>query len=201
MCVKQHSFQATTILQFALVYRPWVPSCWPCLWVVPPLPSIPSNNHKYVCSILLFHLVPESRASLRGVRQVASPLNPSMLTTPSFTSTPSKNHKHVCSILLFYLVLSFQVTTEPQFTLVYHLWVPECWPWLWVVPLLSSIPIKKRTPFYSFTLTMSSRMLSQYEVCLNWNSLHITTVFQFALVHCPRVPICSPCLCYITIHS
>jgi len=48
----------TTVPQFTLAYRPWVPACWPWLWVVAPLSS---NKHKIVYTILLFHLDPESQ--------------------------------------------------------------------------------------------------------------------------------------------
>jgi len=159
MCVKWHSFQATTVLQFALVYRPGVPACWSCLWVVPPLSSIPSNNHKYVCFILLFNLVPESKYG-EPVCEVCIKCHhpwipacwPCLWVMPPLTSTPSNNHKYVCSILLFYIALSpsmvspsvrhaYHFKLQPYHSLLLH--IPAYWRWLWVMPPLSSIPIKK----------------------------------------------------------
>jgi len=215
MCVKCHSFQVTTVLHFTLVH---CPACWPCQWVVPPLSSIPSNNHKYVRVTLPFHLGPASKHG-KQVCEVCIKWNhswipacwPCLWVVPPLASTPSNNHKYVCSILLFTLSLSpsmvsqsvrhaycFKLKSYPSLLLYIvlesqhvHL---DCELCLHYHPCLTT-SIKLRTQFYFFTLTLNSRMLSQSEVYLKWHSLHVKTVLQFALLYCPESqyvdPVCA----------
>jgi len=145
----------------------------------------PSPN-KFVCELCL-HYHPHLVTTVT----MCSTFHPFTLSlSPNMVSQSVRHAYHFklqpyYSLLLYIVPEAEHVDLDSELCLHYH-------------PYLAT-SIKLCTPFYSFTLTMSSRILSQSASI--WNSLHITTVLQFSLVYCPQVPIYWPFLYYITIQS